>query len=471
MNTSRMNQINASLLFLLSIATQAFAGNQIIPLHKLSPNAATNRAAVSGARPALTGGKSLQQLVEIALVNNPEVSATVFDVQAAEARTKSAQGARLPRLTVEGGYTLYGDDLRLTAARYNGELGVFGNNILAADLVLRLPLYTGGKLIAEVQAADLLQTATAERLSRSKSDLVFNISSLYYSILAQVQLIESLRFSAEALDSQQKRANELVSARKAAKVDVLRIEVKRADIQQRLLREQNSFNVQKQALLNLLGTREPGSKFTLEGTLTSPVLENRNMEQLTAIALEHRPDAKAARSELGSQDARIAAARAGHWPTINLVGSVGQRIMFDPQQHPNGQDDSNTASRIGITIDIPLFEGGRINARISEERAKYLAQQQRLDKLYLQVRLDIETALANLDSARERLQSTEKVIDLARENVRIEQGKYALSRGTVLDVLDAVSALLDAQSNHIRGLADANIAAAQLAWATGENLP
>jgi len=244
--------------------------------------------------------------------------------------------------------------------------------------------------------------------------------------------------------------------------------VKLADIRQRLLREKNNLTVQRQALLNLMGA---GADFVLTGTLNPPAGETRAVETLAESALERRPDALAARAEFEAQTARVEAARAGHQPTVNLVGSVGNRIMNQPTQHPVGLQSNDDATRIGITFEMPLYEGGRTTARVDEENAKLAAQRERLLKLQLQIRLEVATAYANLASGLERLASTGKVIDLATESQRIEQEKYALSRGTVLDVLDAQSALLDAQANHIRALADANAAAAQLALATGENLP
>ncbi|BCB27339.1 outer membrane protein [Sulfurimicrobium lacus] len=411
---------------------------------------------------------SLQSLIAYALAHNPEVAATSFDGQAAAARTQAAQGALLPRITIEGGYTRYGDDLRLTAARYNGEPGVFGDNILAADLVLRLPLYTGGRLTAEMRAAELLEASAGQRLARSRGELVYNVSSLYYSQLAQVRLIESLNFSAETLTSQLERVNALIAGRKAAKVDALRTEVKLADIRQRLLREKNNLDVQRQALLNLMGA---GADYVLTGTLNPPAAETRDLETLVGAALARRPDALAARADFQAQMARVEAARAGHQPTVNLVGSVGNRIMNQPTQHPAGLQTNDDVTRIGITFEMPLYEGGRTNARVDEENAKFGAQRERLVKLQLQIRLEVATAYTNMASALERLASTGKVIDLGTESLRIEQEKYALLRGTALDVLDAQSALLDAQTNHIRALADANAAAAQLALATGENLP
>jgi len=415
----------------------------------------------------ISGPQTLRQLQAFALKHNPEVSASTFDRQAAEARSKGAHGARLPRLSIESGYNRYDPDLRLTAARFNGELGVFGDNILTNDLVLRLPLFTGGRLVAEVRAAELLEASAGQRLVRSRGDLVFNVSSLYFSMLAQQRLIASLALSAEALTSHLAQVQALIDGRKAAAVDSLRSEVKLADIGQRLLREQNILAIQRQSLLNLLGV-SAAADFVLADELEPPKAEEASIDALVETALQQRPDIVAARHELNAQAARLDAARSGHWPTVNLIAAVGNRTMNDPVQQPKGLSSNDHVSRVGVTLEIPLFEGGRTAARIDEERAKLNAQRERVEKLLLQVRLDVTSARANLASAQVRLKSTEKAAELAAKVTAIEREKYALGRGTQLDVLDAQSALIDADANHIRALADANISKVQLLWAKGE---
>lgn len=429
-------------------------------------------AAESGdGRPFVSGRQSLRQLQAFALEHNPEVSASAFDSQAARARAAAAVGARLPQLSIESAYNRYDPDLRLTAATYNGEPGVFGDNILTADLVLRLPLFTGGRLVAEVRAAELLEASAGQRLARSRSDLAYNVASLYFGMLAQQRLIAALTLSADALAAHQKRVQALIAGRKAAAVDGLRSEVKLADIRQRLLRERNILAIQRQSLLNLLGAGGAAPDFELADELAPPEAEAAGIDVLVESALQQRPDVRAVRHELAAQDARLEAARAGHWPSVNLVAAVGYRSMNDPVQLPSGQSASDHTSRLGVTVTIPLFEGGRTTARIDEEQAKRNALRERLDKLLLQVRLDLASAGANLASALERLQSTAKTVELAAKVAEIEREKYALGRGTQLDVLDAQNALIDAEASHTRALADANTAKAQLLWAKGELLP
>ncbi len=355
----------------------------------------------------------LAEAIEIALKNNPGFTAAGYDAQAAEARQDLAQGAMLPSLSAEGAYTGYLDDQRLVPARYNGEAGTFSDTIYSGDLVLRMPLFSGGRLINEARAARLLSQAAEHRLGRTREELVFNVTSVFYGILAQEQLIRSLTFSREALDSHLKRVNELIAAQKAAKVDRLRTEVRLADVQQKIVRERNTLAIQKQILMNLMGVEPVSSVLEVQGVLDETITVSLGKEDGFAAAFVNRLDYLAARKELEAQAKKVDAARAGYSPTVGLFAAYGGRWAEDPSGQPTGADDSEDVGRIGLAAEVPLFQGGRIRARVREERAKLAAARERLRQLELRIRLEVETALLNFGSATERVQTLRKSVEQA----------------------------------------------------------
>jgi len=416
------------------------------------------------------GPLDLPQAIRIALANNPDIAAGGWDEKSAQAQYDAAFGERLPSLKAVGGYARYNDDQRLIPTRYNGEPGVFGDDIAAADLVLTLPLFTGGRLINQVKAADLLYKAAGQRLARSRQELTFNVSSVFFSILAQQKVVESLEFSRRVLEENIKRVDALIAAQKAAKVDRLRTEVRLADIQQRWVRERNVMAIQYRVLANLLGfAGAPNDPPSVQGELApGPQVEIPDCETAFASARSHRGDYLAARSTLEAQARNVDAARAGHLPTVSLVGAYGERWALGTTTGPRGVDDSEDVGRIGVVVEFPLFEGGRVEARIRDQLSKLAAAQERLRKLELQICLETETALLNIQSSRERIDATRKAVDQAMESLRIEGLKYDAGKGAILDVLDAQSALLDSQVNYYRALTDFHTALAQLRFATGE---
>jgi outer membrane protein TolC len=366
-----------------------------------------------------------------------------------------------------GGYSRYQDDQRLSPATRNGELGAFSKDIFNADLVLSLPLYTGGRITNEIRASELLRQSAVHRLARTRDETVFNISSVFYSILGQRHVIESLEFSRKALDEHRKRVNDLIAAQKAAKVDLLRTEVRLADLDQRIVRERNTLAIQQQVLLNLMGVGDIQGHFDVQGELASSEAKV-SLEESMGAAQAQRSDYLSAQAAYEAQARRVDVARGGHWPTVSLRGGYGGRGAGHASDAAAGTDRFEDVGTVGVFIDIPLFEGGRVSAQVRQEQARLRAAQERLRKLELQVTLDVQSAVSNVTSARERVAATEKAIEQAKESLRVEQEKYALVKGSITDVLDAQTALLEAQTSYYRALADYNIAIAQLRLARGE---
>jgi len=157
--------------------------------------------------PTMTGNEdsqgllSLERCIEIALANNPEIAAAKWDISAADSRLDSARSAFWPQVSAEGNYQRYSDAQRLIAARYNGEPGTFDKNLLRSDLVARLNLFAGGRMVSETSAAGKLSTAEKKKFIRTRDELTYTITSVYFSILGQQKLLDSLDFSRKALEN------------------------------------------------------------------------------------------------------------------------------------------------------------------------------------------------------------------------------------------------------------------------------
>jgi outer membrane protein TolC len=413
------------------------------------------------------GPLTLQRAIEVALINNPEVAARGWDSTAAQARRDQAFGARLPRIGAVGGYTRYLDDQRLIAASREGEPGLFGRDIVSGDLVLTMPIFTGGRLVNQVRAAELLQEAAGHRLIRSREELVFNVSSIFFNTLAQRHVIESLAFSRQTLAEHLKRIDALVEAQKAARVDRMRTDVRLADVEQLLVREKNLLSIQRRALASLLGLEDQDRQISPQGELELHEKELLpDLETALARAWKERDDYLAARSSLEAQARNVDIAKSGHWPTVSVQGSYGGRLATGPTT--GAGDETGDVGRAGLVLEVPIFEGGQVDAGIREQRANLTAAQERLRLLDLQVRLEVETALLNVESSDERAAAIRTSIVQAKESLHIEQQKYSLGKGAIVDVLDAQLALLLSETTYYRVLADFRTAMAQLKLAMGE---
>ena len=423
------------------------------------------RAAVHSVEGPLT----LTKAIHISLANNPDLAAARSGIDVATAHRDLAVGARLPNIHLVNRYSHSVNSQRIRRPSAPGESLAYTQDEVSSDIVLSMPIFAGGRLISEIDAAELLQAASEDRLAHNRQELIYNLSSVFYRILSQRSVIESLQFSQRTLKQHRDRVVELIAAQKAAKVDRLRTEVRIADLEQRLVRERNVLAIQRRVLSNLLGIHQTSTEpVDITGELVVGSTVKTDVTKNLASALHQRRDYLAAQAALEAQAKRVDAARAGHYPTLSLQASYGGRWAAGTTAHPPGSNTSEDVGYVGLVLDIPLYEGGQIRARIRRERAYLSTARAKLRKLELQIRLDVETAILNRCSSLERVKATEKSIEQAQESLRIEREKYDLGKGTITDILDAQSALLTSQTNYYRALADYNTALAQFHLAVGE---
>ncbi len=413
------------------------------------------------------GPLTLAQAIETALSNNPEVAARRWEQRAAQAGYDQAWGAWLPKINATGSYYRHLDPQRILPVGVPGEPTILSRTLVSGDVVLTLPLFTGGRLINQMKAADLIRQAAEQRLARSREELVFNVTSLFNTILAQEHVIHSLEFSRETLQEHLNRINALIAVQKAANVDRLRMEVRLADIEQRWVREKNIQSIHHRALANFLGMTGHDDTVSLQGMLTIDSVEGLpKLDSAFEAAWKNRGDFRAARLALEVQAKSIDIARSGHLPVLSMVGAYGGRWAGEPTI--GSGDKHGDLGRIGLMVEMPIFSGGTINAQIREQKARLAAAQERLRSLELLIRLEVETALLSVESAVKRAAAIQKSMAQARESLRIEQEKYNLSKGAIVDVLDSQAALLETETTYYRVLADYHTARAQLRLAMGE---
>lgn len=397
---------------------------------------------------------SLDDCVREALNANHALLARSFDSAAANARRSAATAARLPRLGVQAGALYSSDPLRVRGATFNGEPGVFSREIWQASVGASLPLATGGRLVAEQEAARLLAEATQADFSHARQLLAVRIVSLFEESLALREVVASLDQSRITLTAQLERIEALLRQQKAADVDRLRVSVRLARVEQTAIEARSRLEVVQATLAVLMG-RDPGVLIELRGELISPANST-----VASQPMSERGDEIAARARADAANQQVRAARAGWWPNLDAVASWGPRSDFDGR----GRYEAGLA---GVQVSWNFWDFGRTKARLSESKATARVREELSLETSLQRKLEYTASDSAVRSAEARIAASRLAVEQAQESLRIEQRKYDLGQGAIVDVLDAQAAAVEAASLRARALADYAIAVASRDFANG----
>lgn len=417
-----------------------------------------DRVTGRGAPDSLT----LDECIAATLADNPDLRAARAQRDAAGARVRQARSALLPSVHLQSGYEQYSDPQRILPPHGGGDPGVFGDRLGRAEAVVSLPLFTGGRAINGVRAAAHAREAQHLQTGRLRDEMVFAVTRLYHTIRGMDKRAQAVGQSIEAMEARRRRVAAMLEAKKAARVDLLRTDVRVAELHRRLLVVRNEWAALRTRLGSLMATDIADRPLASFPEVDSSV-RNLDRDTLFARALHNRGDYLAARQQLQAQARRVDIARGVFVPVLAAKAGYGIRSDLSGDYEPGGS--------AGVTLSIPLFEGGRNAAKIAEERALLAARQSSMEALRLRIESEIETAMLDIASAREQVESAHTAIEAAKEGLRIENVKYEQGKGTISEVLDAQAELLAAQSDREKAATAVIIALAQVHFVTGGAVP
>ena len=188
-----------------------------------------------------------------------------------------------------------------------------------------------------------------------------------------------------------------------------------------------------------------------------------SLQSLMDEARQQHPSLLAARAELDAAIARVDAAKAEGRPSISLIGST-------TRADSRGQlpaDSINHDHSIGLQLNIPIFEGFGRSYRIRQATSEVEGKSAELENQIRKTRLDVWKAYQALQTEGGNLQAVSMLLDNARLSFRISQGRYKGGVGNILELLNAQSALANAEQQQIQAQSNWRIARLQLVASLG----
>ncbi len=376
--------------------------------------------------------RKLDSLVERGKSENLTVMQALARIEEAQANIVVAGAGGLPSLSSQSSAEVSGQEV-IGPGGQSTERKQASSALSASWLLDLFGQYRRAKESADASLDAAYDNVGVARLAYL-SDLVSSyIDARFYqaSIALQRQNLASRR---ETL----KLTNDIRSAGAASSLDVVQAEGLVNATLAELPALETGFHVAANHIATLLG--QPAASLTGEliGGAPQPSPRFDTKVGVPADLLRNRPDVRAAERQLAAATAAIGVAESQLYPSLQLSGNVSLSRVVTSAVTGTG---SLSAWSFGPTINLPIFNGGALKARVTIAESQ--AQQAYLNwkSTVLKAVEETENAMIALRRDRQTVEALRKVVASYEQALNLARESYRGGASSILDVLDAERSL------------------------------
>ena len=387
---------------------------------------------------------TLSWAVDAALVHYPAMGAARAGVESALAGGRGARSAWWPSLTVGGNVTHFQFPMLVRPLHeLDASQIIFDNDPIQGQVFADWLVFDGGERRARIRRADAAAEGADAGLEATEMSVIEGTVGTYLQVRTLREILGAQEAQVRALDAERERAQLLLQAGRAPRVELLRAEAALSQAQAELASISAMLRASEDQLARLVGIQggevsdrelsevRPGGRPEASGVPPMPPTDSLHpvLRQSWSQVLE----AGAVHSET----------KASWFPDLGL--SAGARQYGAP-----GVDFANEW-QVGVSLSYPLFTGFRRTNQIEAAEAQLGVARERHRLRQFEVAQELDEASAALQEANARVTALEGAVEQFTEVARIEALALQAGAGVQRDFLDAQAALFQNQA----GLAQA----------------
>jgi TolC family type I secretion outer membrane protein len=393
----------------------------------------------------------LGDAIDIALCNNPLTRLSWASAKVAAAQVGVARSAFLPNLNATAA-------LARSETRNVASSG--GQTELNGALSINYLLFDFGGRDATLELARQSLLASDWTHNANLQSVLLGAVQAYYQLYATQEAVQSAISSEKASLTSLEATRARLRAGNATRADVLQAQTAYSQAQLNRTQFEGTAATARGVLANSLGfSADRDLRIAQPPDLEAQKVAERAVDELMAQAKASRPDLAAAEAQVRAAQSNIKVQESAGKPTVSLFGT-GSATQVNPGPSP-------IIGAIGVQVNIPLFTGYQNTYQILQARSQLELQVATRDKLATDVSLDVWRSYQDLRTQGQSLITAGELLASAQESYNVALARYKAGVGTIIDLLNAQSALASAQLQVIQARYQWNLAKATLAKAIG----
>lgn len=397
-----------------------------------------------------TVADDLLQVYQQAVASDPVVN------RAKALRDQALQGVSvsranlLPQISASVGYNVATRDNTQFFPNAQGDLEVLvfptDSDARTIDLNLNWSIYDHNNWVGLDRAEKVAQQSDAQ-LAAAMQQLIVRVVNAYFDALRARDNLEFVRAEKRSIERQLEQTRQRFEVGLTAITDVHEAQANFDNTVAQEIQAENALELNLEALRLITGKYHS----RLYGLNTEIFSASRpspeRVDEWLGVAEERNLELLANRLAVDIAKEDIAQARAGHYPTLQLLASKSRtRTNISNQNFDISLPWLDNRS-VGVNLNIPIYQGNRVTALTEQARQQFVIASEDMELTHRQTIQSVRSSFNDVKASISTIRALEQAVVSAQSALEATEAGFDVGTRTIVDVLASTRNLFDAKRN------------------------
>lgn len=291
------------------------------------------------------------------------------------------------------------------------------------------------------QTSQIQSEAARADYNLAQQQLILDVAQAYFNVLRASDTLTTARATESAIQRQYDQARERYDVGLIAITEVYEARASYDDSKSQRIAAESDLDIAREQLARLTGEyTESLDNLEREFPLMRP--EPMNPDAWEEIAIGQNWQIQSALFQLDASESTLKAAKAGHYPTLDLNASYGDTKIDGLSDNSSAdefrqRDGTTTEGVISLSLNVPLYSGGGTQAGVRQQRSLVDVAEQSLLTVRRDVRVTTRSLFRTVNTNIESASALAQSIISRRSALDATRAGYDVGTRNIVEVLDA----------------------------------
>ena len=404
---------------------------------------------------------TLDECLRIALNENPTIKVADMEIERVDYSKKETIGQLFPEISFGGQYSR---TIEKQAMAMNGQTFKVGSdNSYSVGFSASMPLISV-QLWKSLKLSDNQILQNVEKARESRLSLINQVESAYYGLLYAQDALQVLKENRETAKLNAEIYKKKYETGAASEYDVLRAEVQVKNIEPSILDMENTISQAKLQLKLLMGMdmalniKVAGNLSDYQDSLYQKVMD-------TNVSLANNSTLRTLDLQTEALKQSLSVQKAAWYPTLALSANYNWTSLNNGTPFKNLE--WNPYSTVGVSLSIPLFQGGRRYSKQKQAEISYREMTWQRENLENSLKLQVQAQFDNIQKSVSQIETNKAGVEQAVKANQIMEKSFRIGAASYLDLRDSENSLMSAKLAYYQSIYNYLVAQSQLTYVLG----